>query len=45
MGLFESGLFRQPQPGEFTRVDPLPEDLAEIFLKHAEFHASKYSIF
>jgi hypothetical protein len=36
--LLEAGLFRQTQAREFPRVNAFPQGLAEIFLKHAEFH-------
>src|SRR6202790_2750836 len=38
VGLLEAGLFRQTQAREFPCVNVFPQDLAEIFLKHAEFH-------
>ena len=38
VGLLEAGLFRETKAGEFSSVNALPKSLAEIFLKHAEFH-------
>jgi hypothetical protein len=38
VGLLEAGLFRQPQARELPCVNVFPQGLAEIFLKHAEFH-------
>jgi hypothetical protein len=38
MSLPEAGLVRQAQAREIPRVNSLPQNVPEVFLKHAEFH-------
>ena len=38
MGLFESGLLGESEPGELSVGDPFPKDLTEIVLQDLELH-------
>ncbi len=38
VGLFKSGLLGEPESGQFTCFDALPEDLAKIILQDFELH-------
>src|ERR1700683_2564283 len=43
VSLLESGLLRQPEPGQIAFVDALPKSLAEVVLQYSEFHSWEYS--
>jgi len=38
VSLFESRLLRQTEPGKFTCIYTIPEDIAKIFLQGLELH-------
>ena len=38
VSLFEPGLLSQPEPGKFTCIDTVPEDIAKILLQGLELH-------
>jgi len=43
VGLFKSGLLRQPETGQFTCIDTIPKYFPEIILQDFELHGPEYS--